>query len=244
MAVALLYLWMAKPLYEARALLQIGSIGSKLLEEPASLKVKLESMYRINDSNVQKEYPLISSVSIPKKAKGLLRLTALGYDNAGAAEKIREVIGVVESEHGKIVQNYIALKQKELSVIRQKAERLREQIESVMRRIDAEKREGAKRSSERDDPASSVAYSWDLDGLYALQTLRADTEVLIRQTEMELSAPNLRKSRQVGEVTLYDHPVEPKRGVILAVAMVSGFLLGIFAIFILETIAREEDSGC
>jgi len=124
------------------------------------------------------------------------------------------------------------------------AERLREQIESVMRRIDAEKREGAKRSSERDDPASSVAYSWDLDGLYALQTLRADTEVLIRQTEMELSAPNLRKSRQVGEVTLYDHPVEPKRGVILAVAVVSGFLLGIFAIFILETIAREEDSGC
>ncbi|WP_457595107.1 Wzz/FepE/Etk N-terminal domain-containing protein, partial [Hydrogenimonas sp.] len=46
-ALALLYLWIAKPVYEAKALLQIGSIDSKILEKPATLKTKLDAIYHI-----------------------------------------------------------------------------------------------------------------------------------------------------------------------------------------------------
>ncbi|WP_457595569.1 hypothetical protein, partial [Hydrogenimonas sp.] len=240
------YLWIAKPVYEAKALLQIGSIDSKILEKPATLKTKLDAIYHIGDSNVRQEYPYISAVTIPKKTEGLIQLTALGLDNESAVKKIQDLIRMLEAEHGKTVENYIALKQKHLAVSRKKAKELKEQIEKLSKTVDAETKalkEAEKRGERRDVGIASMTYSKNLEKLYTLQSLLSDTENRISQYEMALSPLRLKKTQRVGEIAVYDHPVKPRKKLIVAIAVVSGFMLGLFAIFFLEMVAREKEGA-
>ncbi|WP_457599412.1 Wzz/FepE/Etk N-terminal domain-containing protein [Hydrogenimonas sp.] len=241
-ALALLYLWIAKPVYEAKALLQIGSIDSKILEKPATLKTKLDAIYHIGDSNVRQEYPYISAVTIPKKTEGLIQLTALGLDNESAVKKIRSLIEALEIEHANIVQNYVMLIQKQLAASREKAKRLKAQIEKLSKVVGAETNM-LKETGRGDTGIASVMYSKNLENLYTLQSLLADTQERVSQYEMALSPLRLKKTQRVGEIAVYDHPVKPRKGLIVAIAVVSGLILGILMVFFLEMVAKEKEGA-
>jgi uncharacterized protein involved in exopolysaccharide biosynthesis len=240
---ALIYLWMTKPVYEAKALLRLGSIESKPVEKPANLKTKLETIYHINDKNVKKEYPFISTISIPKKSDGLIQLTAQGLNNKSAQDKIAEVSKEIKSKYAHIIQSYIDLQKRYLTTKKSEADRLQKQIEQLSQTTKNQKKLLESMIQEHKTQEASIlsmVYFKNLEKLTALQNLLSKSMDDINQIELSLSPINIKKTQLVGEIITYDHPVEPKKILIIAVSLITGLILGIFLALFLEIIGKEK----
>ena len=86
----------------------------------------------------------------------------------------------------------------------------------------------------------SMVYFKNLEKLTALQNLLSKSMDDINQIELSLSPINIKKTQLVGEIITYDHPVEPKKILIIAVSLITGLILGIFLALFLEIIGKEK----
>ena len=243
MIAAVIYLLVSKPVYEAKVLIQIGSIDSKLFETPASLKSKLEMIYHVNDKNVKQEYPLISSISTPKKSSDLIGLSLYGLNSEEASRMAREVYNSIASKHRKVIESFTELQKRYLAQVGAEAKRLKSEIGRQTEIIESEKEllKQALQSVKRGEAGLvSAEYSKNLEKLFALQDLLSKTLERINEIELSLSPLNVKETRLVGDIVTYDHPVKPRVKLILAVAFVSGLMLGLFLLFFLEFIAKER----
>ncbi|PUE67663.1 GNVR domain-containing protein [Arcobacter lacus] len=57
--------------------------------------------------------------------------------------------------------------------------------------------------------------------------------------KLKLTNDSVRNSEVVGDYIVNDYPVKPKKSLILAVSFVTGFILSIFLVFILNFIRKE-----
>ena len=76
-----------------------------------------------------------------------------------------------------------------------------------------------------------------------LNDKKISLENKIKDLEYQISSSNIKNSTLVGEYIVYDHPIQPKKKLIVVVAFVSGFILSIFLVFFIEFIKgikREE----
>ncbi|WP_457593303.1 Wzz/FepE/Etk N-terminal domain-containing protein [Hydrogenimonas sp.] len=241
---ALLYLWTAKPVYEAKSLIQIGSIDSKPIEKPVTLKTKLETIYHVNDRHDETEYPFISAVAIPKKAEGLIQITAQGRDSRSAEALIEEVAGRIKGEHEELIRKYRQIKEKLLQIDREKTVRLKQEIAQLGTVLENSGNLPLKnRASASDYSLLSMEYTKRMEKLQTLQSLLSNTENAINRIELSLSPLNIKHTQMVGGVVTYDRPVKPKKKLVIAVAAVTGLMLGLFAIFLLEMFSTEKESA-
>ncbi|BBG65015.1 lipopolysaccharide biosynthesis [Hydrogenimonas sp.] len=243
MIAAVVYLLVTKPVYEAKALIQIGSINSKLFETPASLKSKLEMIYHVNDKNIEQEYPRIYSVSTPKKSEDLIGLSLYGLNNEEAIRMAREVYNSIVSKHRKIIDSFTELQKRHLAQVEAEAKRLKSEIGRQTELIESQKElmKQALQSGNREEAGLiSAEYSKNLEKLFALQGLLSKTLERINTIELSLSPLNVKETRLVGDIVTYDHPVKPKVKLVLAVAFISGLMLGLFILFFMEFITKER----
>ena len=63
----------------------------------------------------------------------------------------------------------------------------------------------------------------------------------IKQIGTSMHEPYLVMTKVLGEIYTQERPVKPKKGVILAIALVSGLLLGVFLAFFLEFITKRAE---
>jgi uncharacterized protein involved in exopolysaccharide biosynthesis len=248
MAVAILlslaYVFTAKPVYQAKAMLQIGSINSKPVENAGDLKTKLSVIYHVNDKNIRHEYPYISAISVPKNSDSLLELTVRGLDNQSAEQKLESVSHEIGKKYKNIIQGYIQLEMRYLEKRKNEAERLRKQIAQLANVLDDQKdllRKLNEESSTQKASAISMEYSKNLEKLSMLQGLLSTTMESVNSIELSLSPVNIRNTELVGEIVTYDHPVKPRKKLIIALAVVAGGMLGVFFAFWVEFINRREE---
>ncbi len=110
-AIAVAYIFLAKPLYEAKATLEIGKeltknkdgvLVTKYFENSKSLKEHLDVKYdtagKYRDKNAT---AYISAVSVPKKGatEGFITITALGENNIDAINMIKKPIEEISASH-------------------------------------------------------------------------------------------------------------------------------------------------
>jgi len=243
-ALTLVYLWMATPVFEAKALMQIGSIQSKLIDTPSNLKMRLERIYHVNDKNVKKEYPNISAISIPKNTSDLIQLTAQGLNNKNAEDIIVKVCKEIESKHEKIILSYIDLKKHYLLTKKSEADHLQKQIEQLSKNLKTQDdllNNIIKEDNIQEASVLAMAYSDKLDKLTALQNFLSSSIDVINQIELSLLPINIKKTRMVGQIATYDHPVKPKKKLMIAVSLVAGLMLGVFLAFFFEFIGKKEE---
>lgn len=62
----------------------------------------------------------------------------------------------------------------------------------------------------------------------------------LKQIEISMKPPYLTKTKIVGRIYTHDHPVKPKKKLILAVALFTGLMLGVFLAFFLEFLQKED----
>ena len=61
--------------------------------------------------------------------------------------------------------------------------------------------------------------------------------------ESMLLPHNYKNSEVIGRVITNDHPIKPKKRLIVAVAFIAGFILSIFLVFIMNAFRKEEDKA-
>lgn len=110
------------PIYEARALLEIGNYKSYvdssnsnriMLDNSSQLEKKLNVLFIDSQKNIQKN-AWINSIAVPKKTDVFLEINAEAKSNELATKEIHSVIEYVQKEHQKILDD--VKRQRELEV--------------------------------------------------------------------------------------------------------------------------------
>ncbi len=68
-----------------------------------------------------------------------------------------------------------------------------------------------------------------------------DLQNKIKQIKREMQPPYLVKTSTVGRILTHDYPVKPRKKLIVALAVIMGLMLGIFAAFFLEFITSNKE---
>ncbi len=106
---AIVFVLIKTPIYEAQAIIQIGSIEEKPLENSSILEKKLNIVFNIGrpDNNISLDHPIVSKAISIKKLRDIVSITTQGYDNKWATKKINEVLNFITKEYQQKIDEYI-----------------------------------------------------------------------------------------------------------------------------------------
>ncbi|WP_457596920.1 Wzz/FepE/Etk N-terminal domain-containing protein [Hydrogenimonas sp.] len=244
-ALALVYLFFATSIYEAKALIRIGSISGKPLENVQSLKFSLERDYHVNDKNIKRELPYVQSVSIPKKSNDLLDIIVYGKDNASATGLLEGVKESILRKHRGLIEDYVSLKKELMTTKEKELEYYKERLEALQERNEETQKllQKAIDSQNLDQVAAlSTVLTDNMTNITTLNNAIESIQNAIHNIEVTLSPLNIKPTQIVGGIVTYDHPVKPKTKLILAVSLITGLMLGVFLAFFMEFIANAKES--
>ena len=116
---ATVYAYSKTPIYEAKALLEIGEYKinntSKIFVDDASnLEKKLSTLFVDMEKNLKDKTSQISNISIVKGLKNFLEIKSEATSNEDAKNEIIKVLNFVQNEHEKILDD--VRKQKEMEL--------------------------------------------------------------------------------------------------------------------------------
>ena len=86
----------AKPVYEAKVMLEIGKISGKAFESTGQIKQRLLFQY----GKQKGEGISITQVRIPKGAADMIEIVASGGESSAVASFLKKVVQEIESERG------------------------------------------------------------------------------------------------------------------------------------------------
>lgn len=108
------YAFMKTPMYEAKALVEIGNYKDPhnnnnnavvLLHEPSQLSQKLNVIFiDANKNGIDKDSGILS-ISVPKGSKNFIEITSLAISNELAIDELNSVIDSIQDEENLILQN-------------------------------------------------------------------------------------------------------------------------------------------
>ena len=111
---AVVYAYMKTPIYEVKALVEIGSykVGNNnnnnnriLLDNATQLVRKLNVIFIDIVKNEKDRESKISSISIPKKAKNFIEIKSESISNELAIKEIQKVITYIQSKHKRVLSD-------------------------------------------------------------------------------------------------------------------------------------------
>ena len=244
---AIIYVFIAKPVYEVKSVIELAQINKKPVLNTNDLKQKIEFVYEVNVKGKKIEYPIVKSISLPKKSQNLMVITTNGYDNNSATNKIEEVFTYLSVLQDKEVDIYIKTQKKHLHMIESDLKRHELYIANIKDAISNYQKKLLGIS--REDAA--------LAGIYSIEIGKKQTEINSivntisylnnKKNDIELSISPLKihKTERIGKIEVLDKPVKPKKKLIVIVAFITGLMLSVFLAFFLEFMSgmkKEEDS--
>lgn len=248
--VGIVYAFVQRPIYEVKAIVEIGSystntisaLNTTFLESPQNLIKRLDVIY-IDNKNV-KDIGSLKKVDLVKGTQNLIEVIATANSNEDATQRLNLIVDEICSRHKSILESYIALikikmknleKQQEDIVLEKQA--LAEFIEQKMASID---------KILKDNPAVAAVYTIDLNTKASqLTELKAKIYAINNQLSdlsITLSSNNVKPTVLIGDIIKNDYPIKPRKLLIIAVSFVSGFILSIFLVFLLEFIGKNDDA--
>ncbi|BCD67966.1 Wzz/FepE/Etk N-terminal domain-containing protein [Nitratiruptor sp. YY09-18] len=106
--IALAYIFIKTPLYQAKTLMQIGYIGDKPIEKANIVAQKIKTVFYVG-SPLQKKIDkeaFVDSVNPVKKVDKLIDITAYGVSNEKAVNKIKEVLNYVRKDEKLKIEHF------------------------------------------------------------------------------------------------------------------------------------------
>ncbi len=245
---ALAYVLLVKPVYEVKSVIELAQINSKNIHDINDLKQKLDFLYKVEIKGQKVEFPVIGSITIPKKTTNILIVKAQGYDNNSAVKKIELLTNSLTVLESNKITGYIDLQKQRITQIAEDINITDQSVQTMIEKIslyennlfDIKKKDAA------------------LAGIYAIELGEMQTEInILRKTKSELNSEknellfsispiNITSTKVVGNIQILDKPIKPKKTLIVVVAFITGLMLSIFLAFFLEFIQssqREEASN-
>jgi len=234
---AIIYAYLiAKPVYETKAMLEIGKIDAKPIDDVQNIRQKLMYEYRVNASEKKISLPRVSSINVPKASLTILGLSIHARSNEEGKAFIQTVIQKIEHEYQTKTDAYIK-GQKKLIQLTQK------EIDDNIKSLTALKKE-LRDYSER--IISLKAEDAALAGIFALQIGQKQSQAQKlnqyisklkekkQKLELSISPLKLTPTHVVGDIDMLDKPIKPKKMLIVMVSFVTGLLFSIFLAFFLH----------
>ena len=226
------WILITKPIYQSRAVLGIGQVGS--LESPQLIVQRLREEYRVkDDSEGPRKLPILTEVKVMDKSL------------ANGVEFIVQAHSAAEAQLflGKIVSKIMDRHKKLFDMGRSEQEK---QFESLLRHRDAIERGLV---AIRDRISALGKGDASLAGLLTLEQDRLLQQ--LPQVEQQIVALRLAMSELqstptflLREPTLPIKPIKPKPALYLSLAMVLGLILGVFGAFFaefLDKVRRQKE---
>lgn len=241
---ALVYSFLiAKPIYEVKAVLEVGQIHEKPIDNINNIQQKLSYEYQVNVKGKKIELPRVKTISIEKKSDRIISIIIQGNNNDEAVAYIQTVIDKIERQYKEKTNAYIN-QQKELIKLTQhnikenttNLEQLKKELNNYKQKIISLKSKDAA-----------------LAGIYALQIGQQETQ--LQQIRKYISTLNnkeqmlkfsitplsMNPTHIIGNIETLDNPVKPKKKLIVIVAFLVGLMLSIFLAFFLEFVRRMKE---
>lgn len=109
---AIVFAFLKTPIYEARALVEIGNYklhnnnnNKSALDNASQLTKKLNVLYIDMPKSQKDRLGEISSISVPKKQKDFIEIKSLATSNELAIKEVQNVVGYIQNEHQKILDD-------------------------------------------------------------------------------------------------------------------------------------------
>lgn len=111
---ATVYTYSKTPIYEAKALLEIGEYKKNPVDDAVALEKKLSTIFIDMEKNLKDKTSEISNISVVKGLKNFLEIKSESTSNEEAKNEILKVLTFVQNEHEKILDD--VKKQKEMEL--------------------------------------------------------------------------------------------------------------------------------
>ena len=238
--------FIAKPLYEIQSTIELAQIGNKPLQNANDLKQKLETVFEVNVKGRKIIYPIVKSVDLPKKTKNIMIIKTQGRDNNSSFKKLESIVKNLVSAQNKELNNYIHTQEKKLSLNKENISQV--QAMNTNNKKIIENYQNKLLQISKEDAALAGIYSIEISRKQAEINEFTDKIFVLKNTindiELSLSPSNIKTPRSIGEALILDHPIKPKKKLIVVVAFITGLILSVFLAFFLEFISgmkKEED---
>lgn len=233
MALAVVWLALKTPIYEASASVEIGTANGAALESGGDLAARLENSQPEGMGPGQQ--PVLTGVESEGR---ILSLTARATSQEAAEEFLREQIAAIQERHDGFLEEFRAEQHQRLDEIGKRIQLLevqRDQFEGRLARLDQQ--------------AAAIGGLLTLEQRLStrLPELEAEQAKLRRTLSERVTAPTSvliapEPATEGGEDS-EPSPVEPKSRLVLALAAVLGLMLGVFVAFFREFLTRVAEAG-
>lgn len=244
------YTFFKDPIYEVKAVFEIGSYtisntnsitNSVLIEPPLNLIKRLDIVYIANKNLTDKGY--LKTVELVKGSINLVEVVVRANSNEDAINQTNLIADKIYIRHQQLLESYIALMKSKIKNLEQEREELIGEKE-VLSRFIKEKIENIDKIL-KDNPAVAAVYTIDLNTktsqLSELKDKIFKINNQLNDLSIAMSPNNLKPTSMMGIISHKDHPIEPKKVIILAVSFATGLVLSIFLVFFLEFIGKKSD---
>ena len=246
------YLVIIEPVYEYKAVVQIGQIGKKgpieaaknkaivqigqigkkgPIEAAKKLVQRLQAEYRIMET--QHHFPRIKAIKV--ESDNIISLTVQDRTNSGAGNYLKQTVNRLISEH-EVVYN----EQKVISVAENT--KRRERYESLKRLIGMLRKQVGEVSAhidmlKRKNPSEAGILTL---GMGNLLSKIWELEEILTNLQLELTDPPSQQTKLIGKPTGSNNPIKPKPAIVIPLGIVWGLILGIFSAFIAEFVSNTK----
>jgi len=245
--IAIVYIVMAKPVYEVKSMIEIGQIDGKPLDDINDIKQKLSYQYKINTKGIERKFPRVASIYIPKNSKGIFSLSIQGYSNDEAIKYIQTVISNIENTYQDKIKAYVSSQKELINNIQKDILNTTTTLQTLTKELSNYSQRML--TLQEKDPTLSSIYAMQIaqsqTQLIDLQNLISELKNKEQELKLSLTPVKMKPTKVVGEIEVLENPIKPKKGLIIIVAFITGLMLSVFLVFFLEFMEgmkKEEDS--
>ena len=230
-----IYAFLKKPVYEIKADIQVGYISNSssnakfYMIEPNALKIYIKNNFD-NSDDPDKTLPKVT-VELMKKSKDILNLSIEDFSNEAAIKYLDTIMAAIKTLEDKKLSAYTANLQAQISILEKQKKKIEQQIPLIYKELHRIK--------------DSFIYQTMLTNIQKMNNDVLNIKLRIQSLEEKISPLNLTRTSFIGNVKQHDHPIKPKKKLIIVVAFVTGLILSIFLVFFIEFIKsmkEEEDA--
>lgn len=240
---AILYaFFIATPIYEAQAMIQVGKINGNHVEPIKSTREKLAFTHQLNTWGVNKKLPVVSSAVVVAGQTDLILIKTIGLSKEDAVNLLHTKVNTLTKQQSKDVNKARKAYKATIKSSKFQLKSAKASIKELRRNIADYDQKVLKLTKE------DVA----LLGTYFLELWKLRANIEKNQRWIGSASHNLGRARLmiidtvppklVDNILASDKPAKPRKALIVTVGLVSGLLFSLLVVFFLDFLfdAREK----
>jgi len=242
------YAWVKTPIYEAKAVLEIGSYtntntntNTNWVELPSTLLKRIEISYILNKDTTKSAW--LDKITLAKGTPNLLEMSVFGLSQESVASHIKSIETSIREKHEQLMDAYVDSIQEKMDNLKAQKEELLIDKERLVKELD--KKSDKIEQIIQKNPAVAAVYSIELNSytgeLADIKNRIFSIHNQLNDLNLSISPKNLKMTEIIDKINVSDAPIQPKKSLIVAVTFVTGLILSIFLVFFLEFIGKKDD---